>query len=118
VTTVRGITSTVNFFWSSNGTVLKEEDKYTEDFTLQNLDIYIDTYIISPLSVFDDGRIYQCEVLIETSPPVTASDNVTLNVTGMQWYVFFTVSRYSIFYSSNSSGDFYTIWSYTRSYGR
>ena len=83
VTTVRGITSTVNFVWSRNGTVLKDESKLIEDFTIQNLDIYTDTYTISPLSVLDDGRIYQCEVVIETSPPVTATDNVTLDVTGM-----------------------------------
>ena len=83
VTTVRGITSTVNFVWSRNGTVLKEESKLTEEFTIQNLDIYTDTYTISPLSVLDDGRIYQCEVVIETSPPITATDNVTLDVTGM-----------------------------------
>ena len=83
VTTVRGITSRVNFVWSRNGTVLKEEDKLNEDFTIQNLDTYTDRYVISPLSVIDDGRIYQCEVVIETSPPVTASDNVTLDVTGM-----------------------------------
>jgi len=84
VTTVRGITSTINFVWSSNGTVLKEEDKLTADFTVQNLDIYTDTYIISQLSVIDDGSTYQCEVVIEGSPPVTATNNVTLDVTGMQ----------------------------------
>ena len=88
VTTVRGITSTVNFVWSKNGTVLKEESKLTEESTIQNLDIYTDTYTISPLSVIDDGRIYQCEVVIETSPPVTATDNVTLDVTGMLLYAF------------------------------
>jgi len=83
VTTVRGITSTVNFVWRRNGTVLKEEFKLTGDFTLQNLDVYTDTYTISPLSVTDDGRIYQCEVVIEASPPITATNNVTLDVTGM-----------------------------------
>ena len=83
MTTVRGITSTVNFVWSRNGTVLKEDGKLSEDFTLQNLDIYTDTYTISPLSVTDDSRMYQCKVVIEASPPITATDNVTLDVTGM-----------------------------------
>jgi len=83
VTTVRGITSRVKFVWSSNGTVLKEEGKLIKEFTLQNLDVYTDTFTISLLSVTDDSRVYQCEVVIEASPPLRATDNVTLDVTGM-----------------------------------
>jgi len=83
VTTVRGITSSVSFSWSRNGVVLKIENKYTQDFTTLHLDIYSNTYIISPLSVSDHGQVYQCDVIISVNPPVTASGNVTLDVTGM-----------------------------------
>jgi len=83
VTTVRGITSRVDIVWSSDGVVLKEEEKYYRDFTTLNLDIYSSTYIISPLSTTDDDKVYQCEIVINTSPPVMDSDIVTLAVAGM-----------------------------------
>ena len=83
VTTVRGITSVVNFIWSSDGVLLKEEEINTQDFTVQNLNIYSNTYTISQLSTNDDDKTYQCEVVIDASPPITEYSNVTLDVTGM-----------------------------------
>jgi len=44
--------------------------------------IYRNTYTIPLLSTDDDGREYQCDVMINTSPPVMASGNVTLDVMG------------------------------------
>jgi len=73
----------VDFIWSSDGAVLKEEEINAQDFTVQNLNIYSDTYTISQLSTNDDGKMYQCEVVIDASPPITEYSNVTLDVTGM-----------------------------------
>ena len=39
-------------------------------------------YVIPQLSTAYDGRVYQCEVVINTSPPVIATGSVTLDVTG------------------------------------
>ena len=83
MTAVRGITSRVGFTWSSDGVVLKKEEKFTRDFTTLRLDIYSNTYTISPLSVSDHGQVYQCDVVINVNPPAIASVNVTLDVTGM-----------------------------------
>ena len=83
MTTVRGITSKVDFIWSSNGTVLKEDEISNQNFTVQNLNIYSNTYTISQLSTDDDGKIYQCEVVIDASPPTIEFKNVTLDVTGV-----------------------------------
>ena len=83
MTTVRGITSIVNFIWRSNGAVLKEEEINAQDLTVQNLNIYSNTYTISQLSTNDDGKTYQCEVVIDASPPITEYSNVTLDITGM-----------------------------------
>jgi len=83
VTTVRGITSRVNFIWSSGGTVLKEEETNIQDFTTLNLNIYSSTYIISQLSTNDDDQMYQCKVVIDASPSIVEYSNVTLDVTGM-----------------------------------
>ena len=81
MTTVRGITSRVDFTWSSNGATLQTEGKSGRDFAIQDLDVYSDTYTIPSLSVNDDGRTYQCEVVIDANPPVMATSNVTLRIT-------------------------------------
>ena len=81
VTTVRGITSRVDIVWSSNGMELNR----TENILLtmmSNSQMYRDSYTISLLSTTDDGRMIQCEVVINTSSLVTASGSITLDVTG------------------------------------
>ena len=77
VTTVRGITSRVDIVWSSGDTVLRRIEGVSST-TL----VYTDSYTISQLSTTDDGRVIQCEVVINASPLVMASDSVTLDVTG------------------------------------
>ena len=81
---VRGITSRVDFVWSRDGAKLQKSKKFGRDFTILNLDIYTDTYTISPLSVSDDGNTYQCEVVISIYPPLKEFVNVTLDVTGIE----------------------------------
>ena len=81
-TTVRGITSTVDIVWSSNGTVLRRMNGTTPNIADDSL-VYTDSYTISQLSTTDDGRVIQCEVVINTSPLVTTDNNVTLDVMGM-----------------------------------
>ena len=82
VTTVRGITSRVDIVWSSNDIVLRRIND-TIATTMDNSLVYTDSYNISQLSTTDDGRVIQCEVVINASPPVMATDNITLNVMGM-----------------------------------
>ena len=50
--------------------------------TINNSLVYTDSYTISQLSTIDDGRVIQCEVVINASPTVMATDSITLNVTG------------------------------------
>ena len=82
VTTVRGITSRVDIIWSSDGTELERMEGVNISSTTGNSVVYTDTYYISQLNTTDDGREYQCEVVINTSPPVMANDSVTLDVMG------------------------------------
>ena len=82
VTTVRGITSRVDIVWSSNGIVLRRIND-TIATTMDNSLVYTDSYNISQLSTTDDGRVIQCEVVINASPSIMATDNITLNVMGM-----------------------------------
>ena len=50
--------------------------------TTDNSVVYTDTYNISQLSTTDDDREYQCEVVINTSPPVMTNNSVRLDVMG------------------------------------
>ena len=78
VTTVRGITNRVDIVWSSDGVALQRMNgiNSTDGSTM-----YTSTFTIQQLSTTDDGRVYQCEVVINTSPPVMATGSVTLDVT-------------------------------------
>ena len=79
VTTPRGITSRVDIVWSSDGTVLTRINDTTA-VTIDNSSVYTESYSILQLSTTDDGRMIQCEVVINTSPSVMARDSVILDV--------------------------------------
>ena len=81
VRAVRGITSRVNIIWSRSGVVLNQTNDILPS-TTDSLLMYTDTYTISLLSTDDDGREYQCEVAIDTNPPVMATGSVSLDVMG------------------------------------
>ena len=81
VTAVRGITSRVDIVWSSDGGILRRVNNTNATMDGGSL-VYTDSYTISQLNTTDEGRVIQCEVVINTSPPVMASNNVTLDVTG------------------------------------
>ena len=84
VTAVRGITSRVDIVWSSDGTVLQRMDNVALSSVNDSL-VYMETYSNSLLNTTDDGRVIQCEVVINTSPLVMASDSITLDVTGKDY---------------------------------
>jgi len=81
VTVMRGITSRVDVVWSSDGSSIS---------TLKGINMskgsnaqYSEMHVIPQLSTMDDGRVYQCDVVINTRPPVMATSNITLNVIGL-----------------------------------
>ena len=82
VTTVRGITSRVDIVWSSSGLMLKRIEGFNHTSTSTNTVIYTDIYTIPQLNTSDEGRNLQCDIYINGILLVTASDSVTLNVTG------------------------------------
>ena len=83
VVSVRGITSRIDIEWSSDGTLLQKDegvDLTVRTSTTTNL---TNIYIISQLTTSNEGQTYQCEMIINTTPPVVAANNITLDVTGM-----------------------------------
>ena len=86
-TTVRGITSRVDIVWRDNTGVLRRRNDtiMDDDVSSTIMDdslFYTDSYTILRLSTTDNGRLIWCEIVINTSPSVMASDNITLDVTG------------------------------------
>ena len=75
VSTVRGITSRVDIVWNIHN------ERINNSYSNNNSTRLSSTYTIPQLSTTDDGRVYQCEVVINTSPPVMATGSVTLDVT-------------------------------------
>ena len=83
ITTVRGITSRVDIVWSSNGVELKRISNANISFIVNDSELYDDTFNIPLLRTSDDGRVFQCEMIIMTTPSIiVATTNITLDVTG------------------------------------
>jgi len=81
VTTVRGITSRVDIVWSSDGVELNRT-KFAP--TTDNKIEYMDMYTITLLKDTDINKTYQCEMVINSIPPVMMNSGITLNVSGKQ----------------------------------
>ena len=94
VTTMRGITSRVDIVWSSGGTVLRRMDNVSST-TMGNSLVYTDSYSISQLNTTDEGRVIQCEVVINASLSVMASNSITLDVTG-EYYATIAACYYCV----------------------
>ena len=82
ITTVRGITSRVDIVWNSNGEELRRIMGANVSFTSDSLITYTDYYNAFQINTSDDGRVYQCTVFVNASPPLMADGNMTLDVNG------------------------------------
>ena len=83
VTTVRGITSSVDIMWSVDGNEVDRVNDSSPSIITADSMIYSESYTIMILSTDDEGRVYQCTVVINATVPVMAIDSITLDVTGM-----------------------------------
>ena len=81
-TTVKGITSRVDIVWISNGLELQRIEGVNASSSSESLDTYIVIYDVMQLNTSDDDRVFQCQAILNTNPPLLAIDNITLNVTG------------------------------------
>ena len=117
VTTVRGITSRVDIVWSRGGMELEKMNGVSST-TMDNSLVYTHSYTIPHLSTTDEGRMIQCEVMINTSPSVMANGSITLDVTGEYCMtLYLAVICYCSTHGSHSYRHHITIWSHTRSDG-
>ena len=86
VTAVRDISSSVNIIWTTGDRVVTRVDNIAADIK-NNSAIYTDSIEISSLSAIDNGREYQCTVVINSSQPINSSDRITVNFPGEHNYV-------------------------------
>ena len=77
VTAVRGISSSVDIIWTTGRRVVRRVYNITSDIE-NGYAIYTDSFEISSLSAIDNGREYQCTVVINANQPVYNSDHITL----------------------------------------
>ena len=74
----RSIISSVDITWSRDGTILS----MTIGAIGVNL-LYTSYYNISLLTTNDTGKVYECDVVINSSPPVVQNETFELKVNGM-----------------------------------
>ena len=83
VTIPRGITSTVDVVWSDNGVEFDRMNNVTFSPISDSQYQYTDNFTILSLRTSDEGRRIECLAVINTTPPVHDSDDITLSLTGM-----------------------------------
>ena len=82
VTTIRDVNSRVDFVWISNGIELRRVEGVVGEAMMNSLSVYTNHYIIPQLSDADNNSLYICKVAINRSPVISATGNITLNITG------------------------------------
>ena len=81
VSTVRGITSRVDIVWTRGNVNLRTVANISTTTEHASF-VYIDYYTIPSLSISDNGRGYECRLIVHTSPVITVNDTIRLDVTG------------------------------------
>ena len=83
ITTVKGLSSSIDVTWRIDGVETKEMLRASISSSTSSSIIYRDLYNISLLTTAEEGRIYQCEGVINTSSSLNAESSITLDIIGM-----------------------------------
>ena len=83
MSTPRGITSRVDVVWSRDGVEVEHITDISSNFSSPEVVVYTNIYTIPLLGTYDHDIVYECEVIINSSPLFIIKDNVTLHVYGM-----------------------------------
>ena len=81
IVAVRGITSRVDIVWYDNYVQVRRMDNVTANIIRGTTTVYRDSLNISSLTRKHDGRVYSCEVIINSEPLVIDNSSITINVT-------------------------------------
>ena len=86
VITVIGISSAVDIIWTVDGRTVRIVND-TSATNNNNSAIYTDSLVLPELTALDNGRIYQCTVLINKNPPISFSGSVMLDFFGKLYII-------------------------------
>ena len=81
VITVIGISSAVDIIWSVDGKTVRIVNDTSATIS-NNSAIYTDSLVLPELTVLDNGRTYQCTVVINKNPPTNSSGSMMLDFPG------------------------------------
>ena len=87
VITVIGISSAVDIIWSVDGKTVRIVND-TSATIKNNSAIYNDSLVLPELTVLDNGRTYQCRLLINKSPSIIFSGSMTLDFFGKPYFLY------------------------------
>ena len=82
VTTVSGITSRIDIEWRIDTVILQKVEGISNTLMINGSVLYKAIYNITQVSTLDDDRVFQCNAVINSNPQLTATNSVTLDVTG------------------------------------
>ena len=83
ITTVRGLSSSVDIIWRSDGVEIKRTLGASISSSTSSSILYRDFYNITLLTTAEEGRVYHCEGVINTSSSLNAESSIALDVIGM-----------------------------------
>ena len=86
-TIVRVITSTVDIIWTTDNTQVRRVNNVTASSNINSSFIYTDSFIIPSLNISDIGRVYECEVLINSVLPTSAIAEIIIPVPSMWMHI-------------------------------
>ena len=84
VTVAIGIVGSVDIMWMVNGTPERRVNNIAGDLRTEYM-LHRDVYTIPRLQRDDNGTVYNCEGVINTSTPLNSSDSITLTVGKYNW---------------------------------
>ena len=82
MSTPRGISSRVDVVWSRDGVEVEHINDVSSNYSSPEVVVYTNIYTIPLLGTYDDDIVYECEVIIHSSPLLKISENVMLDVFG------------------------------------
>ena len=120
MSTPRGINSRVDIVWTRDGVEVEHINDVSSNFSSPEVVVYINIYTIPLLGTYDDDVVYECEVIINSSPVSKITKKFTIDVNGMVCLHEICSNYFIVVYLCSSFTNCYdiTIWSHTRSYGR
>ena len=99
-TIVENITSTVDIIWTTGNTQVRRVNNVTASSNINSSSIYNDSFIIPSLNLSDIGSVYECEVLINSVLPTTATTDFTVPIPGLYIRTYVCSKRCSVLHTN------------------